>query len=153
VDGTIVIGAIGLVTTLLAPLLTTWMTARREKFTWRRDKQTSVYVEAMAYAQTLESRVERVTDPDASWQPRPELTHVDLITARLRMFAPRNVFNAWKSLLHTEEAFVWNIGNEFPALGTKYGQGEAVPRDHRDVVRLKADIDQFYDVMTKILGS
>jgi len=149
---TFAIAALGLMTTLSAPLLQNWMTARRERAAWRRDRETAVYTDAMAYAQTLEMMLEQVTDPDASGQPRPELAHVDLITARMRMFAPDPVFDAWKALLRTEEGFSWNISEEFPALGTEY-YGEAVPGDHRDVVRLRAAVHQFYDMTCKVIRS
>jgi hypothetical protein len=149
--GTIAIAALGLLTTLTAPLLQNWVTARRERATWRRDKATAVYTDAMTYAQTLETMIERVTDPYARSQSRPELTHADLITARMRMFAPASVFDAWKALLRTEEAFKWNIQQDFPALGTQYG--EAVPADHKDVQQLRTDVHRLYDVMHKVIGS
>jgi hypothetical protein len=149
--GTIAIAALGLLTTLTAPLLQNWVAARRERASWRRDKATAVYTDAMAYAQTLETLLERITDPDARRPSQPELTHVDLITARMRMFAPASVFDAWKALLRTEEVLRWNIEQDFPALGTEYG--EAVPADHKDVEQMRADIRRFYDVMRKVIGS
>ncbi|MGY1640053.1 hypothetical protein ACI782_02835 [Geodermatophilus sp. SYSU D00703] len=149
--GTIAIAALGLLTTLTAPLLQNWVAAKRERATWRRDKATAAYTDAMAYVQTLETMLERVTDPYATAQTRPELAHVDLITAQMRMFAPGPVFDAWKALLRTEEVLRWNIEQEFPGLG--HYQGEAVPDDHKDVVQLRTDIHRFYDVVRKVIGS
>jgi hypothetical protein len=150
VNGTLAIAALGLLTTLTAPLLQSWVAARRERASWRRDKATAAYSDAMAYAQTLETLLERITDPFASSTKYPELTHVDVITARMRMFAPDPVFDAWKGLLRSEDVLRWNIEQEFPALGTEYG--ESVPNDHKDVVNLRADVQTFYDVVRKIIA-
>ncbi|WP_456600664.1 hypothetical protein [Blastococcus sp. SYSU DS0616] len=150
-NGTLAIAALGLLTTLTSPLLQSWVASRRERAAWRRDKATAIYTDAMAHAQTLETLLERITDPYPSTSAFPELTHVDLITARMRMFAPAPVFAAWKTLLRTEEVLRWNIEQDFPALGTEYG--EAVPADHTDVLKLRTDVESFYEVMRKAIGS
>jgi hypothetical protein len=144
---TFAIAALGLLTTLLAPLVQNWMTARRERAAWRRDRQTDAFADAMTYAQTLETMLERVTDPYATRQSKPDLAHKDLITSRMRMFAPDVVFDAWREIRRIEDNFYWNISED------GHSFDGAVPDDYPDVAQLRAAVQHFYGATRKIIGS
>src|SRR5687767_10962604 len=102
-DPTVIIAAIGLVTTAASPLLQTGLTARNAKVAWRRDAVAKGYAVAVSRAQSLESVIERVTDPYGSHRKWADVPHVDLISARLRLHAPEAVLAAWQELRLRQE--------------------------------------------------
>jgi hypothetical protein len=148
---TIWIATLGLLTTMSAPLVQYWMTARRERAVWTRARQAEAYADALLYAQALEKMLEPLTATDVGWQPGQYSLPLELITAHMRMFAADTVLDSWKALLRHEEVFRWNTSQDFPALGVE--PGEAVARDHPDVMRLRAQIQDFYAVIRRVIGT
>jgi|tagenome__1003787_1003787.scaffolds.fasta_scaffold20397666_1 hypothetical protein len=149
-EPTVVIAGIGLVTTASSPLLQSWLTARNAEAAWRRDALAGVYADALAHAQSLESLIERVTDPYGSHAKRAEVPHVDLIAARLRLHAPQAVLAAWQEVRLREDQLRWNLQENYPGLGLG---DDAVPADAPEVLKLTAAINIFFNVVRKSIGS
>ena len=149
-EPTVIIAAIGLLTTASSPLLQTWLTARNTKKAWRREALANVYADALAHAQSLESLIERVTDPYGSHGKRADVPHVDLIAARLRLHAPQRVLDAWQELRLREDALMWDLSENYPAIG--HG-GDEMRSDDPGVLRLTATIDDFVSVVRKSIGT
>jgi len=149
VNGTVVIGAIGLVTTAASPIFASRLVARDQKSAWQRDARAAIYTEAMAYAQTLESGLDAAIIPELGGWPRAEVKHADLITARMRLVATKSVFEAWQSLTQAWALFRWNVQDEFPGLGNEHS--DPLPADYPDLVSLRRALEHFYAVAGRAL--
>jgi hypothetical protein len=149
-EPTVIIAAIGLMTTASSPLLQTWLTARNAKTAWRRDALAKVYADALTHAQSLESLIERVTDPYGSHGKRADVPHVDLIAARLHLHAPQAVLDAWRELRQREDQLRFELEENYPGLGHS---DDAVPADSPEVLSLTAAINSFFGVVRRSIGS
>ncbi|WP_369256956.1 hypothetical protein [Geodermatophilus amargosae] len=149
-EPTVIIAAIGLVTTAASPLLQTALTARNAKVAWRRDALAKVYADALAHAQSLESLIERVTDPYGSHRKWADVPHVDLISARLRLHAPEAVLVAWQELRLREDQLRFDLDENYPGLGQT---SDAVPADSSELLNLTAAINSFVGVVRDSIGS
>ena len=143
----------GIAGTAAAPWGQSLLEARRERKAWQRDQRSAVYADALAYAQRIESMLEGMVDPMTTRSgPRLEVTHSDLITARMRLVATTEVFEAWKALREQEDIFGWMIGENYPGLG--HGDPwEGLPRDDEDLVTLQQRITTFYEATRRGLDA
>jgi len=133
---TLLVAVAGLLATLAAPPIQTWLAARNERTAWRRDAQVAVYADALSYVEVLSVSVERLTDlyRDIRWT-RPQVPHRDLITSRMRLLAPRDTFDKWKTLITQEDIFDFNV-NENYSDDPRW----ALPDDDADLVKLRSAI-------------
>jgi hypothetical protein len=134
----------------LQTLLTARLTARNAKAAWRMDTRAKVYADALAHAQSLESLIERVTDPYGSYSKRADVPHVDLIAARLRLHAPQAVLDAWGDLRLREEQLRFDLEENYPGFPHT---DDAVPADDPVVQNLTAAINSFVGVVRKSIDS
>ena len=149
-EPTVIIAAIGLLTTAASPLLQTWLTARNARAAWRRDALAKVYADALAHALSLESLIERITDPFGSHRKSADVPHVDLIAARLRLHAPETVLAAWQDLRLREDHLRFDLEENYPGLGHTT---DAVPADSSEVLDLMAAINNFLSLVRRSIGS
>ncbi|MGY1855395.1 hypothetical protein [Modestobacter sp. SYSU DS0290] len=150
---TVIVAVLGLITTATAPALTGWFSSKRERVAWRRGHQSQAYGDAMAYAEVVQKRLDLVTDPYPSRRTWPETEHIDLITARLRLFGDPPVVRAWLALIRREEIFDFEMGENFGHLLVSDGAtGEAVPTDEPTVVALQAALRAFRDAAAAGIG-
>jgi hypothetical protein len=134
----------GIVGTAAAPWGQSLLNARHERKSWRRDQRSTVYADALGYAQRIESMLEGMIDPlTTPSRPRLEVTHADLITARMRLVATTEAFESWQALREREDIFWWNIGENYPGLGQD-GSFDGLPNDDEDVVILRQKLTTFY---------
>jgi hypothetical protein len=84
------------------------------------EQRLSVYVDAMSYAHSLDVRVAELTaDPEyreyGSSRPAMEgIPNEDLITARLRLVAPPEIFQPWTKLLEAWRILARNLEQDGP---------------------------------------
>lgn len=94
--------------------------ARNAEASKLHEQRLSVYVDAMSYTHNLDVRVAELTeDPEyrryGSSRPAMDgIPHQDLITARLRLVAPPEVFQPWTDLLEAWRILAWNVEQDGP---------------------------------------
>lgn len=126
---------IGAMAALGGVVLTQLMTSRREE---RRDDQRhrreqdekraeqvrQVLLEVAAYAHHMLAVVDRLADPLRESSPKPpELVHQDLLTARVRVYAPAGLTNVWLRLVTAQATISVEIAQDLPGhpgLGKTY---------------------------------
>jgi len=132
-------GALALGGVFLAQHMTSRREERRDDDRHRRDKQEKraeqvrqVLLDMAAYAHHTLVIVDRLADPQRSesFPNRPELVHVDLLTARARVYAPDPLVAVWLKLVDAQDALgVMEREQDLPIdrfLGTSY-----LPEDDR----------------------
>jgi hypothetical protein len=145
---TLWVAVAGLATTAGAPLLQARVASLSAERAWERDQQAAVYAESLAYAQSRESLIDWAIDPMFSRSSRPlELAHVDLMTARMRLLASRKVFAAWEALRQADDAFHFELSEEYPGLGDH--PANSVPANDQTLVALSTSITEFYEVIRR----
>jgi len=87
-DPTVAVAGLGLFATVLSPILMLRLTARSQRNAKLDELCRTLYTEATVYARDLTSLLYRITTPYATLPARPELTHLDVLTARMRRIAP-----------------------------------------------------------------
>jgi len=138
-DWTAVIAIFAVFTTFLSPVLIFKLTTRNQHSAKLDDRRAVLYTEATIYAQTLDSMLNRITDPYSTFVARPELTHADVITARMRLIAPPEILASWQQIVADEEVLQWNFSEDSAG-------GGAVPLDYPAAVELRESVKKFYDV-------
>jgi hypothetical protein len=114
-DGTLIIGAIGLVTTAIAGPLNGIQSSRTEQRKWLRDQRAQALTEAVAYAQNLYSRLEYLGHPYMrAREDRAPLVHADVIAAHLRLAVTKDVFKLWRVMRTLEEWLMEDMRNHYP---------------------------------------
>jgi hypothetical protein len=135
----------GIAGTAAAPWGQSLLSARHERKSWRRDQRAAVYADALAYAQRIESMLEGMVDPMTTpSRPRLEVAHSDLITARMRLVATADAFEAWKAMREGEDIFRWMISENYPGLGQD-DPFEGLPNEDEDLVMLRQRLTKFYE--------
>ena len=121
-DATTTVAVAGLVTTLLAPLAGTFYSSNRDRDAWERNILDEALTESIAYVQHFSARIDELTDPQATFRAKDlETSHRDLISAKLRLHAPKHVFDAWEGFTAREDRFWYEVntnyqGNRFPVI-------------------------------------
>jgi hypothetical protein len=79
---------------------------QRDRDEKRADQMSQVLLDMAAYAHHLLVVVDRLADPQRSesFPDRPELVHLDLLTARARVYAPEPLVRVWLRLVDAEVA-------------------------------------------------
>ena len=138
----LVIAITGLITTASSPLILSWRNARNQRESSLRDLRTELYTESTVYAQNVETTLDWVVTPYAGrLAGKPELPHIDAITARMRLLASAGVMAAWLDLLASQEAFRHNISEDYPG---SHVWDNPVPSDDPSVLQLKKSVRNFY---------
>ena len=146
-DPTVTVAGLGLLAAVLSPILMLRLTARSQRDAKLDELLKVLYTEATIYAQDLMSLLNRITTPYTSRGSRPELTHSDVLTARMRLMAPEDINTAWQDVIANEERLRWNMEQDHPGFG--HDPSDALDVDDADVVALRQAIERFYAVTRK----
>jgi hypothetical protein len=110
---TIIGGALALGGVFLAQQMTSRREERRDDDRHRRDQREKrdeqvrqVLLDMAAYAHHTLVTVDRLADPQRSesFPDRPELVHLELLTARARVYAPDPLVSVWLKLVDAQDA-------------------------------------------------
>lgn len=105
------------VTALGVPFIQGRIAARNAAAGKLNEERLAVYVDAMSYTHDVQTRVEHLTESPEYRSSRRDvenIPHEDLISARLRLVAPREVVEPWIELLAAWRALGWNLNEEGP---------------------------------------
>ncbi len=148
---TLIIALAGLLTTALAPVLQGAVTARNQNRAWQRDARAALYIDALTNAQVSQQLADAVVYEFFDLSRPPEVKHADLITARMRLLAPEHVYEAWNEFVLSDEAFRFDLSENYPGLGHA-GSGAVVPEGDPGRERLLRAISQLTGAIQASFG-
>jgi hypothetical protein len=154
-DATTTVAIAGLTTTaataLGAPLIQGRIAARNAHAQRLFEQRAAAYADAVAYMQRIEARLDdMVRHPDLRRYRKPiDVEHQDLITARLRLVAPRPILFSWWTLLDTWEAL---FQNAYEGHDPDDPDDPHLPPDDRDVRNVVAAIKEFDAAVRRAMG-
>jgi hypothetical protein len=123
-DGTLIIGAFGLVTTALAGPLNNTQSSRSEHKKWLREQRSQALTNAVSYAQHLYSRIQYLDEPYMTQTTGGvQLVHADLIAARLLLTCGPRLLDAWIAMRLAEDWMFEDLRNNYPAPDSHLPEG------------------------------
>jgi hypothetical protein len=141
-NGTLIVASIGLIMTLLsglgAPLIQGRVAAKNATAKRLEEQQESTYVEAVAYAQSIEKRLDELLEDPLlqSGDPLPPTPDDFMIRARMFLVAPAQVARAFDELTRAWEVLSWNVNENGPVDMIGNTAIFSAKRDDEDVVRV-----------------
>jgi hypothetical protein len=141
-DATSIVAIAGLVTTLLSgltvPLIQGRVAAKNATAKRIEEQRDATYVDAIAYAQSIEKRLDDLLqDPLLqSGQPLPHTPDDFMIRARMFLVAPAPVARAFDELTLGWEALAWRVNEDGPDHVIGNTAFFSAKREDEDVVRV-----------------
>ncbi|MEU9513072.1 hypothetical protein [Micromonospora sp. NPDC048169] len=107
--GSIAVAALGLVTTMLAPILSGRLAHRQAQATDLRALRMALFLDIGEYAEEAWRRLKALTasNEEHDRSGLTDLVHPLRLTARISLLAPRDVRDAWRDFLEAEDRLRW----------------------------------------------
>lgn len=141
-DATTIVAITGLATTfltaLIAPLIQGRITAKNATAKRIEEQQVATYVDAVAYAQSIEARLDELLEDPLlqSGEPLPPTPDDFMIRARMFLVAPASVARAFDELILAWKALSWNLNENGPVEVIGNIAIYSAKRDDQDVQRV-----------------
>lgn len=145
-------------------LLSPHVTSNLQQRQWLRDQRLRVYLQAVRHARHIDAHVDRWTDDEyglseaaryTAGEPGEPLLSREEVTAALDLLAPDLVKDAWRELITSYEAAVFN-GQQDPPSRIAWRGGEQVlvydvSESDDDVKRIRRDVLTLAEVTAETL--
>jgi uncharacterized iron-regulated protein len=148
--------ATALLTALIVPLIQGRIDAKNATVKRLEEQQESTYVDAMAYVQTIEKRLDALLEDPlvSSGDLLPRVPDDFMIRARMFLVAPATVARAFDDLTLAWEVLSWNVNESGPDEMIGDIPIYRAKRDDEDVVRVANALKRLKSVIRpKVLGA
>jgi hypothetical protein len=156
VDATTIVAIAGLTATtslgLVVPIINGRIADRNARRAKAHDLVIATYVDAMAYVQLIEVGIDHLVDPSGRKPAKYAFEHanVDLITARLRLIAPRSVVRCWLEFVDADETLGFHVREECDPRQVEY---DGLPEDTTYVVAVRQAAITLGDALREAAGT